>query len=284
MNNQIGGNGQVFLCTDIRRLEFVRIVNGIGFHNYHPKLYESHVIQLRVGIQFFKSNLDQNCEFQGCFQIPLKLIEFRYMNIYKLINLFIANKYIYQFLLLLHQDNYAHRDIIPENIINVKDVGWILADFLESLYYEISQGMYKIKGTLEFILPDKRKHFKLNRQITQDLFRNDIYSTVCTLGMIKNPQFKSKELQQFIEENQFRLNLFNRGYTLIKIRKISKFRYLGKSVNRGNELVQIIQAYYPFQIDKFQFVCEFDHHTSYASIIFGGDFIKKQLNYKRKLN
>ena len=39
-------------------------------------------------------------------------------------------------LILLHSNNYAHRDIKPQNILFIKGQGWKLADFGESIKYE----------------------------------------------------------------------------------------------------------------------------------------------------
>ena len=47
--------------------------------------------------------------------------------------------------------NIAHRDIKPQNIIFVKNKGWLLCDFGDSLKYESVQGIYNIRGTYSFI-------------------------------------------------------------------------------------------------------------------------------------
>ncbi|KAM3135565.1 hypothetical protein pb186bvf_012421, partial [Paramecium bursaria] len=264
----IGENGQVFLCTDIGSLELhaVKVVSDINFDNvnqilyecinqYHLMLCNKNMILNFVNQIFFKvvnSKVD--------FQIPLELAEF---SLYDYIQTNEINEEIYNqftnilidFLILLHSNNFAHRDIKPQNILFVKDFGWKLADFGESIKYDISQGMHQIKGTLAFIPQEIRKHSKSNREIQQDLYRNDIYATVCTLVMIKNPQFKSQDLQSFMNENQLdetcskliNLTKLDELYKL-KSEKQSKFQYLGKLINRNDELVYydvkvIIQLY-----------------------------------------
>ncbi|KAM3135555.1 Calcium-dependent protein kinase 20 [Paramecium bursaria] len=253
----IGGNGSVFLCTDLGTLELhaVKVISDINFDNVNPILYECinqyHLMQLNKEMILNIVNLIQirvvNSKVD--FQIPLELAEF---SLYDYIQTNEINEEIYNqitnilidFLILLHSNNYAHRDIKPQNILFVKDVGWKLADFGESINYEVSKGMHKIKGTLAFIPQDIRKHSKSNKEILQDLFRNDVYATVCTLVMIKNPQFRSQDLQIYMSDNQFdaicqRLINITQVEDLhqFKQEKLSKFQYSGKLINHKDELV-----------------------------------------------
>ena len=45
----------------------------------------------------------------------------------------------------------AHRDIKPQNIFYVKNKGWLLSDFGESLEYDEVEGLYNIRGTVYFL-------------------------------------------------------------------------------------------------------------------------------------
>ncbi|KAM3138511.1 hypothetical protein pb186bvf_009425 [Paramecium bursaria] len=228
----VGGNGQVFLCTDLGTLELnaVKVVT-INYNNVNPILYECinqyHLMQCSKEMILNIVNLIQ-------IQAENQKVEFQ----------FHLNQQNLVYMILLHSNNFAHRDIKPQNILYIKEVGWKLADFGESIKYEISQGMYKIKGTLAFIPEDVSKHSKLNRDILQDLFRNDVYATVCTLVMIKNPNFKSQDLQFFMYENQLD-EICSKLINITKLEelhqfkqeKLSKFQYSGKFINRKDELV-----------------------------------------------
>ena len=50
----------------------------------------------------------------------------------------------------MHENKYAHRDIKPQNIIYVKEKGWILSDFGCALKYELIEDQYNIEGTKAF--------------------------------------------------------------------------------------------------------------------------------------
>ncbi|KAM3130990.1 hypothetical protein pb186bvf_016908 [Paramecium bursaria] len=140
--------------------------------------------------------------------IPLELAQFSLFDYLKEVqvdeeeyiqfyNLFI------DFIVTLHQNQYAHRDIKPQNILYVKDVGWKLADFGESIKYNQVDGLYKIRGTLAFLPQKLRRQQKQQSDAKQNLLYNDVYAIVCTLIMIKNPNINSKGLTDIMDSNQF---------------------------------------------------------------------------------
>lgn len=57
----------------------------------------------------------------------------------------------------MHEHNYAHRDIKPQNIVYVKEKGWLLSDFGCSQKYELNEGEYYIVGTKAFNYEEIRK-------------------------------------------------------------------------------------------------------------------------------
>ena len=61
--------------------------------------------------------------------------------------------------------NVAHRDIKPQNIFYVKNKGWLLSDFGESLEYDEVDGLYNIRGTRYFLLPALQQNIYKNNKI-----------------------------------------------------------------------------------------------------------------------
>ena len=51
----------------------------------------------------------------------------------------------------LHKINIAHRDIKPLNILYIKEKGWLISDFGESLEYIDVDDIYDIRGTVYFL-------------------------------------------------------------------------------------------------------------------------------------
>ena len=50
----------------------------------------------------------------------------------------------------MHEHKYAHRDIKPQNIIYVKEKGWLISDFGCAMKYESIEDEYAIAGTKAF--------------------------------------------------------------------------------------------------------------------------------------
>ena len=77
-----------------------------------------------------------------------------------------------------------------------------MADFGESVNYNNAEDVYKIRGTYAFLPYNLRKNHKYQRsEIKQNLLYNDVYSVVCTLVMIKYPNFNSKQLTDYMDHS-----------------------------------------------------------------------------------
>ncbi|KAM3138521.1 hypothetical protein pb186bvf_009435 [Paramecium bursaria] len=209
-----GGNAQVFLAIDyINDYQIaMKIMNDVD-----ESRQESYIKECinQYNLQQINKDLILNIKskvfinfinYKATFQLPLELAEF---SLFDYLQQYEINKGTYKYffnlfidlLILLHENSYAHRDIKPHNILYVKNIGWKLADFGESIKYEGSKGTYRVQGTTAFMPKDVKRQIYTNKEIIQDLFYNDIYSVVCTLVLIKNPKFNSKDLIQFMENH-----------------------------------------------------------------------------------
>ncbi|KAM3135545.1 hypothetical protein pb186bvf_012401 [Paramecium bursaria] len=215
-----GGNAQVFLSTDLLLSKHYALKT---MENVNINLLEFYIQECINQYHLIQINKDQVLNFKGLvyikivnsqasIYIPLELAEY---SLFEYIQNNEITEETYQYfykllidiLILLHSNNYAHRDIKPQNILFIKEKGWKLADFGESIKYEERNGLYKIQGTIAFLPQNIRKQINKSKQVIQDLYKNDIYAVMCTLVMIKNPKFKSEDLVKYMDTQKFDQNL-----------------------------------------------------------------------------
>ncbi|KAM3146096.1 hypothetical protein pb186bvf_001753 [Paramecium bursaria] len=121
----------------------------------------------------------------------------------------------------IHSVNIAHRDIKPQNIFYVKDKGWLLSDFGESLEYVEVDGLYNIRGTKYFLMPALQLSINKNSKVNQNLITNDTYALVVSMIMIKNQQYIN-DIQEQVEN--FKDDLLKKAISLRNPEDLIQFR------------------------------------------------------------
>ncbi|KAM3146105.1 hypothetical protein pb186bvf_001762 [Paramecium bursaria] len=121
----------------------------------------------------------------------------------------------------LHQINIAHRDIKPQNVFYVKDKGWLLSDFGESLEYVEVDGLYNIRGTKYFLMPALQLSINKNSKVNQNLITNDTYALVVSMIMIKNQQYIN-DMQEQVEN--LKDDLLKKAISLRNLEDLIQFR------------------------------------------------------------
>lgn len=96
-------------------------------------------------------------------------------------------------LLVVHDNNYMHRDIKPDNILwDDENKIYKLSDF-DNAAYIIDKRLTKYVGTKGYMAPEIWKHEKSGYDKTAD-----IYSLGCTLGKLVRGKRISRELERLI--------------------------------------------------------------------------------------
>ncbi|KAM3146103.1 hypothetical protein pb186bvf_001760 [Paramecium bursaria] len=139
----------------------------------------------------------------------------------------------------IHSVNIAHRDIKPQNIFYVKEKGWLLSDFGESLEYENVQDSYNIRGTKYFLMPSLQLSIGKNIKLNQNLITNDTYALLVSIIMIKNQQY-IHDMQEQISSPQD--DLLKSIINLKNLSQLQQFRQKIKfKVNK--DLINLTKSY-----------------------------------------
>ncbi|KAM3141342.1 hypothetical protein pb186bvf_006460 [Paramecium bursaria] len=152
-------------------------------------------------------------------------------------------------ILLLHKHNIAHRDVKPQNVVFVKEKGWLLCDFEFSILYRDKICVTDIKGTKCFLPPGLRLNSCLaGVQLKQDLLYNDLYALGITMLIIKNQIQNSNQVDEFIkiEQDPEILNLLGQQYNINQQAKIEN------GIRFVNPILIQIEADQSEQLDEWQ--------------------------------
>ncbi|KAM3146094.1 hypothetical protein pb186bvf_001751 [Paramecium bursaria] len=146
---------------------------------------------------------------------------------------------LYNQVMLLHHHKIAHRDIKPQNIIFVKNKGWLLCDFEEALKYDKPSSIYNIRGTFGFIPSTIYQASKIGDVLLQqDLLCNDLYALGITLLVIKHQIKRSSDIEDYLDQQDeiiqklLQNSLLHHNY----VRTDVKIQYIEANLNKQKSI------------------------------------------------